>query len=69
METLCFRAKSTIPNAGYGLFTPEELAQSQSSNMYMLETSKGTYDAEDATGNNLGRYANQPNVLTALQRI
>ena len=90
METLCFREKSTIPNAGYGLFlkrhklvergthlclyseqplTPEKLAQSQSSNMYMLETNKGTYDAEDATGNNLGRYANQPNVLTALQRI
>ena len=35
----------------------------------MLETSKGMYDAEHAAGNNLGRYANQQNVFTALSHI
>jgi hypothetical protein len=35
----------------------------------MLETSKGMYDAEHAAGNNLGRYANEQNVFTALSHI
>ena len=84
VEALCFRAKSTLPDAGYGLFlkphgpigrgthlwpysdqpiTEEDLERAGSSRMYAPEASKGVYDAEQETGNNLGRYTNQLNVL------
>ena len=89
-EALCFRAKSTLPDAGYGLFlkphgpigrgthlclysdqptTKEDLERAGSSRMYVLEATKGVYNAEHETGNNLGRYANQPNVLEALKFV
>ncbi len=90
-ESLCFCAKSTIQNAGLGLFlkprdddetiakgthlcmyavrpsTEQEL--STSSRMYVMETNAGIFDAEEATGNNLGRYANQLGVLHALEEV
>ena len=88
-EDLCYCAKSTIHNAGLGLFlkphvetitkgthlclyaerpiTNEELFKSN--RMYLIQTKSGNFDAEKATGNNLGRYANQLGVVSALQKV
>ena len=49
--------------------TKSELLQNKSSRMYLVETRSGIFDAETATGNNLGRYANQLGVLEELRRI
>ena len=46
-----------------------ELSQTKSSRMYVVETRSGIFDAEIATGNNLGRYANQRGVVEELRRI
>ena len=37
--------------------------------MYVIETNSATFDAEKATGNNLGRYANQLGVLDAFRKV
>ena len=88
-ESLCYCDKSTIHNAGFGLFlkphvetitkgthlclyaecpiTSAELPRSN--RMYLIQTKSGTFDAEKATGNNLGRYANQRSVVPALREV
>ena len=47
--------------------TSAELARSN--RMYFIQTKSSTFDAEKATGNNLGIYANQRGVVPALREV
>lgn len=49
--------------------TEDELAAAGSSRMYLVQSRHGLFDADQPTGNNLGRYANQRGIVEALRRI
>ena len=92
-ESRCYAAKSTIPDAGLGLFVKphdntievndhlclyaekstnlEEITDSGSSRIYAMYVPRKRlwFDADVETGNNLGRFANQPGVLEAFTEI
>ncbi|CAB4023003.1 Hypothetical predicted protein, partial [Paramuricea clavata] len=92
-ESRCYAAKSTILDAGLGLFIKphdntievndhlclyaenstnlEKITDSGSSRIYAMYVPRKRlwFDADVETGNNLGRFANQPGVLEAFTEI